>query len=47
LDDYIIKLSNADHFRTTEWKMTIDIRTLSDLAGNKQNPSRARRLGGR
>ena len=35
MDDYIIKLSNADHFRTTEWKMTIDIRTLSDLAGKR------------
>lgn len=36
MDDYIINISNEDHFRTTEWRMTIDLRSLSDLAGKRE-----------
>lgn len=35
MDDYIIRISNDDHFRTTVWHMTIDLRALSDLAGKR------------
>lgn len=35
MDDYIIRISNDDHFRTTVWRMTIDLRALSDLAGKR------------
>ena len=33
----IINISNSDHFRTTAWKMTIDLDELARSAGRRVN----------
>lgn len=35
MDETIIRLSNSDHFRTTSWKMMIDLKELVGSAGKR------------
>lgn len=35
MDENIIRISNAETFRSSEWTMTIDLARVADLAGKK------------
>lgn len=36
MDDYIIRISNRDHSRTTEWEMTLNLQEIAKSAGRRE-----------